>query len=356
MESNLNPDQTLSHRISPAPEDEPATLRFLEAYYHLRRRLVQNGILEKQPAYYACKIFMNAGLLAVGLTLAVTTRAAWLHLFLACYLAFVSAQIAFIVHDAGHQQISNRRWKNKVIGLIHANLVLGFSYSWWIDKHNRHHGRPNQSGADPDIDFCFLAVSEEQVAAMRGLSRFLIPYQAYFFLPLLLLEAFSLKIESLRFLWGRRSADFPAEVVCLSLHYILSGILFFHFLGFWRAVIFVLLYNALFGLYLGLVFVTNHIGMPLLSADAKLDFLSRQVLTARNLRAHRLVDFCFGGLSCQIEHHLFPRIALNRLREAQKIIRPYCESLNIEYHETGLVQSYREIFLHLHEVGSSGRR
>ena len=26
------------------------------------------------------------------------------------------------------------------------------SYSWWMNKHTRHHGNPNKLGKDPDIE------------------------------------------------------------------------------------------------------------------------------------------------------------------------------------------------------------
>ena len=92
--------------------------------------------------------------------------------------------------------------------------------------------------------------------------------------------------------------------------------------------------------------------MPLLERDSKVDFLRRQVLTSRNVRAHPITDFWYGGLNYQIEHHLFPRMPRNKLREAQPIIRGFCQDHSIVYHETSVIQSYREILQHLQEVGA----
>ena len=80
----------------------------------------------------------------------------------------------------------------------------------------------------------------------------------------------------------------------------------FLLMGVWQAVVFVLVTQTAFGFYLGASFVTNHVGMPVLSATDDLDYLRRQVLTSRNLAARAVTGFVVGGLDAQIEHHLFP--------------------------------------------------
>jgi fatty acid desaturase len=78
----------------------------------------------------------------------------------------------------------------------------------------------------------------------------------------------------------------------------------------------------------------------------------QQILTARNVKAHPVVDFWYGGLNYQIEHHLFPTMAENKLREAQKIVRAFCEEHHILYHETSVVRSYAEILQYLHLISA----
>jgi hypothetical protein len=51
-----------------------------------------------------------------------------------------------------------------------------------------------------------------------------------------------------------------------------------------RAVVFIVVQQGLFGLYLGCSFAPNHKGMPILAADDRTDFLRRQVLTSRSIR------------------------------------------------------------------------
>jgi len=96
-----------------------------------------------------------------------------------------------------------------------------------------------------------------------------------------------------------------------------------------RALVFVLVQQGLFGLYLGSSFAPNHKGMHILSADDDTDFLRRQVKTSRNVRGTWLVDVLLGGLNYQIEHHLFPSMPRIALRRTRPIIRAYCRELDI---------------------------
>ena len=48
----------------------------------------------------------------------------------------------------------------------------------------------------------------------------------------------------------------------------------------------------------------------------------RQVLTSRNVRGGRVVDFALGGLNYQIEHHLFPSMPRPELAHAQRVVPP----------------------------------
>jgi fatty acid desaturase len=96
--------------------------------------------------------------------------------------------------------------------------------------------------------------------------------------------------------------------------------------------------------------------MLLLDKSSKMDFLRRQVLTARNVTSHPFNDFWYGGLNYQIEHHLFPSMPRKNLKEAQKIIRVFCNERSISYYETSMAQSYKEILLFLHQIGAPLRR
>jgi len=118
-----------------------------------------------------------------------------------------------------------------------------------------------------------------------------------------------------------------------------------------QAVVFILIHQGLFGMYLGCSFAPNHKGMPMLGEDEKLDFLRRQVITARNIRGGWFTDFALGGLNYQIEHHLFPSMPRPSLRYAQAPVRAFCAEHGIAYAETGFFASYGQVLRHLHTTG-----
>jgi fatty acid desaturase len=227
------------------------------------------------------------------------------------------------------------------------------SYGWWLGKHNQHHANPNQVDFDPDIAIPVLAFTKEDALRKRGFIKTMVKYQSYIFFPILMFETFSLRIGSLQFLSARKDWKYRrVEMALFVLHFVWFFTLSFLALGFWPGLAFIAIQQALFGLYLSSVFAPNHKGMPVIPEDAEIDFLQLQVVTARNVRAHPVTDFWYGGLNYQIEHHLFPTMARNQLREAQKIIRAFCEECNVPYYETSILRSYAEILSYLHEVSA----
>jgi fatty acid desaturase len=273
----------------------------------------------------------------------------------AVYLAVMFTQIGFLGHDAGHRQILRSRKANYVIGVLHGNLGIGLSYGWWVSKHNRHHAHPNQPGADPDVTLSALAFTAEQAGTARGVGRLVFRYQAWLFFPMLLLEAVALHVSSIRAVASRRTWYRAWETWLLALHAVVYLTAVFIVLSPVKAVVFILVQQGLFGLYLGSSFAPNHKGMPILDAADSSSFLRRQVLTSRNVRGGWLTDLALGGLNYQIEHHLFPSMPRPSLRRSQSLIREFCQDRELNYCETSLVDSYAQALRYLNSVGKSLR-
>ena len=148
----------------------------------------------------------------------------------------------------------------------------------------------------------------------------------------------------------------PAEAGLLVLHFAGYLAAVFLVLSVPQAIVFILVNQALFGLYLGSSFAPNHKGMPILTEADDLDYLRRQVLTSRNVRGGPLLDAVLGGLNYQIEHHLFPSMPRPNLRHAQPLIRQFCTEHDIAYHETTLIQSWSQGLAHLRAIGTGANR
>ncbi len=122
-----------------------------------------------------------------------------------------------------------------------------------------------------------------------------------------------------------------------------------------KAIAFLAVELALFGLYMGSTFAPNHIGMPLVSPKLKLDFLRRQVLMSRNISGGPLMSVFMGGLNYQVEHHLFPSMARPHLRKIQPLVAAYCAAEGVPYTQTSLWAAYRHVVGYLNTVGLRGR-
>ena len=59
---------------------------------------------------------------------------------------------------------------NDRLGRVLSTLFVGISYSWWMNKHTRHHANPNRVGKDPDVEVAdtFSFLDEDAASPPRG--------------------------------------------------------------------------------------------------------------------------------------------------------------------------------------------
>ena len=169
------------------------------------KRLVEGcGLLDKQPAYYTYKILLTLGILGLGFALLLILDNFALQLLVAPFLAFAYCQVGFVGHDAGHQAIFKSRRRNVIAGIA-VNFLISLSRTWWVKQHNTHHRYPNDIELDPHVGLPILAFSQEAALKKRGPLRFIVRYQAFYFLPLLLLEGLGIRLASIQYLVRTRN-------------------------------------------------------------------------------------------------------------------------------------------------------
>jgi len=343
--------------MSAVTDAEPWSRRGSD-YAGLARQVRAAGLLDRRPGSYAIRVGLTlAGYAATWVAVAAIGDS-WFQLVTAVALAVAFTQVGFLGHDGGHQQVFSTRRANDLFGQLLGNLLIGLSYGWWVDKHNRHHANPNKEDHDPDIGDGVLAFTTGQAATRTGrLGRAVTRRQAWLFFPLLTLEGINLHVASLLSLrpGARRSTrggSRAAELVLLTTHLTcyLTGLALV--MSPVKALVFVVIHQGAWGLYMGCSFAPNHKGMPVIGADEQVDFLRRQVLTSRNVRGGVLTDLLLGGLNYQIEHHLFPNMPRASLRQAQMLVRRYCTELGIAYCETSVIGSYTAVVRHLNTLGA----
>lgn len=346
----------LIRQEAPDPVAESAGKLGGNPFKELQRQVRAAGLLEDRPDYYRWKIPVNLVVLAAGWVAFFLVGASWWQLLVAAYLGFCYVQTGLVGHDTGHQQITRTRRGSELLGYLHGNLLLGFSYGWWVNHHNRHHSNPNHLEKDPDILRRRVIFTPSQMdPSMSAARRFIIRFQNVLFFPLLVLDSLGLRVISVRVVRNRAVRRVLVEGVLIAVHLGVYFTLLFTFLQPWQAIAFLLVHQAVFGLYTGAIFAPNHKGLPVRTDEEKLDWLTRQVVTARNIRGGPVTDFVYGGLNYQIEHHLFPTMPRANLRKACPLVREYCRANGISYYETSVVRSYVEIVQHLRKVSVEAR-
>jgi fatty acid desaturase len=307
----------------------------------LALKVREAGLLERRPGYYALKIAGTTGAFAAGWAALFLVGNSWRVLAVAVWLGAVSTQLGFLGHDAGHEQVFGSRRGNRVLGMVVGNALTGASYGWWVPKHSAHHAHPNEVGRDPDVGEGLVS------APASRFGRFLARWQAELFLPLMVLRAPGIHLAGIQRMVRHRDREAAGEAVLIVAHAALYLTAVFWVLSPVKALVFILLEQGIYSVYLGCSFAPNHKGMPIVSSGARMSFAERQVSTARNVTGGRLTTFLLGGLNYQIEHHLFPVMPRPNLARAQAIVREFCVESGLGYREETMVRSWRGILSHL---------
>ncbi|KPC68328.1 delta fatty acid desaturase, partial [Thermoactinomyces vulgaris] len=105
--------------------------------------------------------------------------------------------------------------------------------------------------------------------AAQGVSRFFIKYEAQLFFPALLFEGFNLNWSGIRSVLTPGLRNRGMEAVLLAAHLAAYLTAVFLVLSPGKAIAFILVHKAVWGVYMGSVFAPNHKGMPTLTGDTE---------------------------------------------------------------------------------------
>ena len=79
-----------------------------------------------------------------------------------------------------------------------------------------------------------------------------------------------------------------------------------------------------------------------------------QVEATNNFEVSRPVSVLCGGLDRQIEHHLFPMLPPQRLREIAPEVRAVCERHGVEYKTDTWGRTLRKALAHIGDLADEG--
>jgi fatty acid desaturase len=321
-------------------------------YAALLTEIREAGLLRKRVGYYAAvtAVLTVLGALAVVLLL-VLGPTPW-QLLVAALLGVVFAQFGFLAHEAAHRQVFASGPANDLAARIVGAVVVGLGYTWWQQNHNRHHAEPNVLGRDSGVNPDLLVFREEDAVGRTDGARRFTRVQGSAVLPLLLFVGLDLHHQSVRYLLAHHATGSRRlELALILARLTLFPLLVFLALPVGLAFAFLAVQLAVFGVYIGGSFLPNHVGMPVLTPGHGLNYLRKQVITSRNLSGGRVMSTLTGGLSLQIEHHLFPGMARPNLWAARRIVRSHCSRLGLTYTELSMPAAVAFVIRYLNRVG-----
>jgi linoleoyl-CoA desaturase len=225
--------------------------------------------------------------------------------------------------------------------------------SWRYGHNVRHHGATNVAGKDPDIHFGPARLTDR--TPHNAFHRWQLPFLVLFLAPnfgffmnwhFTGLQDFYFgngRPEELDIIPDRSWATFKTVhwralrkyVKLYAIDYVLFPLLAGPM--FWKVMLGNFLASTLRDLYSAATIYCGHVGDEVESypegtkAEGRGAFYIMQIAATNNFKVSLPVSILCGGLDLQIEHHLFPRLPPNRLREVAPEVRAACERHGIPY-------------------------
>lgn len=300
------------------------------------------------PAYFFrwCLLFLTwATLLVVGL---------WAGNIWLAALAGLTIEILdnTVSHDGSHNAISRRQWVNKLASC--TQYLYFWAHPVWANHHVfAHHSYTGVQGLDPDLDNNFLQRKSQQQPvrwwhrAQAGVTWLYLPWTmtlvqsgAYVWSLVFRQPIFGVEVEP-------DSAEFLRAGCLWLLSIIIHFVVPFALLPVPDAVAVLLAYYASQSLYYWAAVAPNHdtyatvrhgeasLGIPELELNP-IDWGEKQVRSTGdfqliNERCTAGMNWFFGGIQYQIEHHLFPTVSHCHYPALSPIVRATCREFGIPY-------------------------
>jgi linoleoyl-CoA desaturase len=129
---------------------------------------------------------------------------------------------------------------------------------------------------------------------------------------------------------------------------------------FWKTVLGNALSEVGRDVYAGAVIYCGHVGARDYPrgtrAKGRAEWYRMQAEGARDIRVPHAISILCGGLDRQIEHHLFPHMPPNRLREIAPRVKAICEEHGVHYLEQSWPRTLADVLRQLRRLGSPERR
>ncbi|KAE9366333.1 fatty acid/sphingolipid desaturase [Stipitochalara longipes BDJ] len=359
--------QEINLDLSKYPALEPEVQNeIIQKYRFLSQRIQAEGLYECNYTAYAWEAARWSFLFT---TMLFFLRIGW-YCTSGAFLGMFWSQLVFAAHDAGHIAITHNFTIDTLIGMIIAAPIGGLSLGWWKRTHNFHHIVTNSPEHDPDnqhlpvfaVNHRFLgniwSTYHERLLPYDAAAKFLVPFQAYMYYPVLALGRFNLYVQSWKFLFQGQG---PRKGLAWWHRYfeLAGNVVFWYWFGYllvyksiptpWSRFGFVMI-SHMINMPLHVQLTISHFAMSTTDLGPNESFPMKMLRTTMDVDCPPWLDFFHGGLQFQAVHHLFPRVPRHNLRRTQKLVMEFCEDVKIPYALYGFVDGNREVIGKLAEV------
>lgn len=253
-----------------------------------------------------------------------------------------------IMHDANHGSYTKHPKLGNILG--HTLDYLGCSSEMWKLQHNvLHHTYTNIHGHDEDIDAPLFLLRFSPYSKSYKIHKYQ-HYYVWFFYAILTLYWVTVKdfkkagdyykmglIKTKKEYWIRILKLIPLKMFYFSYALVLP-LVFAPFSFVWILLGFILM-HCLAGILLSVVFQLAHVvpEMQFPQSDEEgnmnANWYTHQLQTTSNFAPkNRFLFWYLGGLTNQIEHHLFPNICHVHYRTISKIVARTAKDFQIPYY------------------------
>lgn len=310
-------------------------------FEELKALMNKEGLLDPSPLFYTYKTLETLGFMIAGVILLVYGY--WLPS--AISMGIFWQQSGWLSHEYCHHSVFKNRKYNNWMGFLMGNLLQGYSITWWKDRHNTHHAITNVVDSDPDIDnlplFIWTKHDFHKLVYWGPTFGKVLQYQAFYFVPFCFFLRLIWCLQSILFTSYMKTS--PSKVYqdaatferrLIIIHWVLVLSMIFTFCPSYTAMVYYFLISEMIGGFgIAIIVFFNHYACEHFPDcdKKKLGFVEMQLRSTRNAKPNPVIDWIAGGLNYQIEHHLFPTMARNKLFRAGQIIQEYCKTNNKSY-------------------------
>jgi len=245
----------------------------------------------------------------------------------------------------------------------------------WRYAHNvRHHGNTNVYGRDPDVNYGLVRLTEQ--SPHEPAHRWQLPFALGVVFPFFALVINTHVTGLSEILIGRdrqlfilpdRSKASRRTALKKAFrkyvpYYLYNFVLFPALAGamFWKVLLGNVLAELLRDLYSACTIFCGHVGHDVKSypegtrPHGRGEWYAMQVESANDFDVSHPVSVLCGALDRQIEHHLFPTLPPERLREVTPEVRAACERWGVEYKTDTWGRTLRKSLAYIARLGRAG--